>query len=51
MNENYKEKKPFSLSDKTTHKVERRKSNSLEDQLETIYINKYIKTHQNTYLV
>jgi hypothetical protein len=51
MNENYKEKKPFSLSDKTTHKVERRKSNSLEDKLETIYINKYIKTHQNTYLV
>ena len=51
MNENYKEKKPFSLSDKTTHKVERRKSNSLEDKLETIYINNYIKTHQNTYLV
>jgi hypothetical protein len=51
MNENYKEKKPFSLSDKTTHKVERRKSNSLEDQLETLYINKYIKTHKNTYLV
>jgi hypothetical protein len=51
MNKNYKEKKPFSLSDKTTHKVERRKSNSLEDHLETIYINKYIKTHQNTYLV
>ena len=40
-----KRKKAFSLSDKTTHKVERRKSNSLEDQLETIYINKYIKTH------
>lgn len=51
MNKNYKEKKLFSLSDKTTHKVERRKSNSLEDHLETIYINKYIKTHQNTYLV
>ena len=51
MNENYKEKKPFSLSDKTTHKVERRKSNSLEEKLETIYINKYMKTHQNTYLV
>ena len=51
MNKEYKEKKPFSLSDKTTHKVERRKSNSLEDKLETIYINKYIKTHQNTYLV
>lgn len=51
MNEKYKETKPFSLLDKTTHKVERRKSNSLEDKLETIYINKYIKTHENTYLV
>lgn len=51
MNKDYKEKKPFSSFDKTTHKVERRKSNSLEDKLETIYINKYIKTHQNTYLV
>jgi len=51
MNENYKAKKPFSSLDKSTHKVERRKSNFLEDKLETIYINKYIKTHQNTYLV
>lgn len=51
MNEKYKEKKPFSLADKTTHKVERRNSNSLEDKLETIYINKYIKTHKNSYLV
>ena len=54
MNENYKEnkeKKKFSSLDKTTHKVVRRKSNSLEDKLETIYINKYIKTHENTYLV
>lgn len=51
MNEKYKEKKPFSLADKTTHKVERRKSNSLEEKLETIYINTYIKTYQNTYLV
>ena len=46
-----KKKKSFSSLDKTTHKVERRKSNSLEDKLETIYINKYIKSHHNTYLV
>ena len=39
MNKEYKEKKKFSSLDKTTHKVE------------TIYINKYIKTHQNSYLV
>jgi len=51
MNKDYKEKKPFCSLDKTTHKVERRKSNSLEDKLETIYINKYIKSHHNTYLV
>jgi len=54
MNEKYKEnkkKKPFSSLDKTTHKVERRKSGLLEDNLETISINKYIKTHENTYLV
>ena len=54
MNEKYKEnkeKKNFSSLDKATHKVERRKSGLLEDKLETIYINKYIKTHENTYLV
>jgi len=46
MNKEYKEKKPFSSVNKATHKVERRKSGLLEDKLETIYINKYIKTHQ-----
>ena len=51
INQMNEKKKPFSSLDKTTHKVERRKSGLLEDNLETIYINKYIKTHQNTYLV